>query len=432
MQQILILGGGFAGLWSAAGAARLLDQRGIAPDRIRVTLVNRDDWHSIRVRNYERDLADLRIPLAKVLEPIGVDRVVGTVTAIDVANRQVACEAAGARQVLAYDRLVLALGSTLLRPPIPGLLEHGFDIDTYTAAERLQAHIATLATRPPATGRYTAIVVGGGLTGIECATEIIATLSAASAKAGGEAARVILVDHAARVGSGMGDGACRVVETALAALGVEARGGVSVAGVTPQGLVLADGEVMPAATVVWCAGMRANALTETLPFRRDRLGRIAVDQFLAVEGQGSVFAAGDCADAAVDERAPLRHVVPARPSHGPVGRPQRGRQPARRADAAAVDRLVHDHPRSGRLGCRLYRGLGPPGGVDGGTGQADQDADQSPAHLSAALGRAGGHTRRRRSRHPDAAAEIRRRLSAPSADRPGANDRFTSSCARRR
>ena len=80
MQQILILGGGFAGLWSAAGAARLLDQRGIAPDRIRVTLVNRDDWHSIRVRNYERDLADLRIPLAKVLEPIGVDRVVGTVT----------------------------------------------------------------------------------------------------------------------------------------------------------------------------------------------------------------------------------------------------------------------------------------------------------------------------------------------------------------
>ena len=300
MQQILILGGGFAGLWSAAGAARLLDQRGIAPDRIRVTLVNRDDWHSIRVRNYERDLADLRIPLAKVLEPIGVDRVVGNVTAIDVAARQVVCEAAGARQVLAYDRLVLALGSTLLRPPIPGLLEHGFDIDTYTAAERLQAHIANLATRPPATGRYTAIVVGGGLTGIECATEIIATLRAASARAGGEAARVILVDHAVRVGSGMGDGACRVVETALAALGVEARGGVSVAGVTPQGLVLAGGEVMPAATVVWCAGMRANALTESLPFRRDRLGRIAVDEFLAVEGQGSVFAAGDCADAAVD------------------------------------------------------------------------------------------------------------------------------------
>ena len=86
MQQILILGGGFAGLWSAAGAARLLDQRGIAPDRIRITLVNGDDWHSIRVRNYERDLADVRVPLAQVLEPIGVDRVIGTVAGIDVAR----------------------------------------------------------------------------------------------------------------------------------------------------------------------------------------------------------------------------------------------------------------------------------------------------------------------------------------------------------
>ena len=66
--------------------------------QVRVTLVNRDDWHSIRVRNYERDLADLRVPLAKVLEPIGVDRVVGDVTAIDVANRQVVCEAADGRR----------------------------------------------------------------------------------------------------------------------------------------------------------------------------------------------------------------------------------------------------------------------------------------------------------------------------------------------
>lgn len=301
MQQILVLGGGFAGLWSAAGAARLLDQRGIAPDRIHVTLVNRDDWHCIRVRNYESDLGDVRVPLADVLEPIGVDRIIGDIAGIDLAARQVACDVAGARKMLTYDRLVLAIGSTLLRPPIPGLGEHGFDIDTYAAAERLQAHIAALAARPPAPGRYTAIVVGGGLTGIECATEIVAALRAASAKADGEAARVILVDHSARVGAGMGDGACTVVETAMAALGVEARGGVSVAGVTPQGLVLARGEAIPAATVVWCAGMRANALTETLPFKRDRLGRITVDQFLKVEGQADIFATGDCADAAVDD-----------------------------------------------------------------------------------------------------------------------------------
>ena len=141
MQQILILGGGFAGLWSAAGAARLLDQRGIAPVKIRVTLVNRDDWHCIRVRNYEPGLHDVRVPLADVLEPIGVDRIIGDITEIDLAARQVACDMGRERKTLTYDRLVLAIGSTLLRPPIPGLVEHGFDIDTYGAAERLQAHI---------------------------------------------------------------------------------------------------------------------------------------------------------------------------------------------------------------------------------------------------------------------------------------------------
>jgi NADH dehydrogenase len=47
MQRILVLGAGFAGLWSAVGAARRLDELGIGPDRIEVTVVNRTAWHSI-------------------------------------------------------------------------------------------------------------------------------------------------------------------------------------------------------------------------------------------------------------------------------------------------------------------------------------------------------------------------------------------------
>ncbi len=62
MQRILILGAGFAGLWAAAGAARALDAFGTGPDRVEVTLVNRDAWHGIRVRNYEADLDAIRVP----------------------------------------------------------------------------------------------------------------------------------------------------------------------------------------------------------------------------------------------------------------------------------------------------------------------------------------------------------------------------------
>jgi NADH dehydrogenase FAD-containing subunit len=66
VRQILVLGGGFAGLWSALGAARKLDELDQGPDAVEVTLVNRDAFHSIHVRNYEADLTSVRVPLDDV------------------------------------------------------------------------------------------------------------------------------------------------------------------------------------------------------------------------------------------------------------------------------------------------------------------------------------------------------------------------------
>ena len=140
-RRILVLGGGFAGLWSALAAARAREM--FAAD-IEIVLLNDTPWHSIRVRNYEADLSDTRVALDNVLAPVGVRRLEGTVTGIDVASRLVTYEMAGAQQQIGYDRLVFALGSRLARPPIPGLAEHGFDVDTYGAAMRLNEHIAGL------------------------------------------------------------------------------------------------------------------------------------------------------------------------------------------------------------------------------------------------------------------------------------------------
>jgi NADH dehydrogenase len=68
-KRILVLGGGFAGLWSAVGAARKLDEIGQGPDAVEVTLVNRDAFHGIRVRNYEPDLTPVRVPLMTCSAP---------------------------------------------------------------------------------------------------------------------------------------------------------------------------------------------------------------------------------------------------------------------------------------------------------------------------------------------------------------------------
>ena len=184
MARILVLGGGFAGLWSAVGAARALGEFQIGRDEVEVTLVNRDAWHAIRVRNYEPDLREIRVALDDVLEPIGVERVTGEVVDIDFANREVSCSIEGARRSLAYDRLIFALGSRLVRPDIPGLAQHTFDVDTYEGAVRLNTHIDALPGQPPSPGQYAALVVGAGLTGIEAATEMVEKLRSALARAG--------------------------------------------------------------------------------------------------------------------------------------------------------------------------------------------------------------------------------------------------------
>ena len=76
MQRIVIVGGGFAGLWSAVGAARRRGELGIPTADLEITLVNRDAFHAIRVRNYEADLSNVRVALDAVLDPVGVRHVV--------------------------------------------------------------------------------------------------------------------------------------------------------------------------------------------------------------------------------------------------------------------------------------------------------------------------------------------------------------------
>jgi NADH:ubiquinone reductase (H+-translocating) len=228
------------------------------------------------------------------------------VTAIDPASHTVATT----RGTHRYDRLVVALGSRVVKPDIPGLCEFGFDVDTYDAAMRLQRHLASLSG--PAAG--TAVVVGAGLTGIETACELPERLSVLMPDV---EPRVILVDHNVHVGSDMGDSARPVIEAALTANGVQSRLGVRVTAVDGGGATLSSGEKLAASTVVWCAGMRASPVTESLGVSRDRLGRVSVDDYLRVIGVQDVFAAGDVASAWMDDA----HVSVMSCQHGrPMGR----------------------------------------------------------------------------------------------------------------
>ncbi len=303
-KRIVVLGGGFAGLWSAVGAARELDRLGLGSNEVTITLVNRDAYHNIRVRNYEADLSHVRVQLDDVLRPVGIHRIAGDVVDIDLHKQEVHIKMTWPNDLrpLGYDRLVFALGSQLNRSSILGLVEHGFDVDTYEGAARLNTHLQTLPTQPELPGQYTVLVVGAGLTGIEAATEIPGKLRTALAEAQVQPSfQVILADHNPWVGSDMGDGARPAIEQALCDLDIKTRTGVSITAVNDSGVTLASGEVIPAATVVWCTGMRANPLTRLFPVERDCFGRIPVDEFMKVKGVSNVFAAGDVAWALMDD-----------------------------------------------------------------------------------------------------------------------------------
>jgi NADH dehydrogenase len=297
MARIVVLGAGFAGLWAAIGAARMRDEIGAAGRDIEIRIIDRNPYHNIRVRNYEADLSEVALPLPQLLDPIGVTHGIGEVEAVDPARRRISLVTSGGEEKLSYDRLVLALGSEVMRPNIPGLAKHAFDVDSYAAALRLEDHLVSLGRSAPSPGRSTIVVVGAGFTGIEVATEMPDRLVRAGITG---SRRIVLVDPNLVVGATIGAQACPVIETALSSLDVETRLGVRVASVEAAGVRLSSGEFIPAQTVIWCAGLRASRLAENFPGARDRLGRLLVDPFMRVADLPGVFAAGDVASSVVD------------------------------------------------------------------------------------------------------------------------------------
>lgn len=290
MSNILIVGGGFAGIWCAAGAVRTAQR---ACKGLRVTLVDAGDDLVIRPRLYEAEPERMRVPLDRILGPIGVRRVAATVTGIDTARRRVsAVRRDGSVTEMSYDRLVLAAGSRLVAPAVPGA-EHLFDVDTLPAAAALYAHLRRVAAGPDA-GPLTAVVVGAGFTGIEVATELASRLRDL---AGDRPTRIVLVEREPVVGPELGDGPRPEILRALAASGVQVHLGTSVTTIDETGVTLSDGTTIRTRTVVWTGGMRANPLTEQVPGQRDELGRLHVDDHLEVVGVPGVYAAGDTAAA---------------------------------------------------------------------------------------------------------------------------------------
>jgi NADH:ubiquinone reductase (H+-translocating) len=283
-KKILVIGGGFAGFWAALAARR------VAGSQTEVTMVSPEPVLQIRPRLYEARPETLGVDLLPLLRKVDVSFVRGEATQLDTAAKAVTL-AAGDR--LIYDRLVVATGSRMHRPPVPGA-ETAFSVDTQAEAiafDRRLGEIARDVAEP------TIAVVGAGFTGIELALELRDRLLAHGADCAAERLRIVLIDRAEAVGRVLGPGPRLEIEAAMAAARVELRLGATVQALASDRVSFADDSVLATDAVVLATGMAASPFAAQVPGTRDKLGRVVVDTALRVPAAPEVFVAGDAAGA---------------------------------------------------------------------------------------------------------------------------------------
>lgn len=297
-KRIIIAGSGFAGLWTALAAQRAIHLAS-QEQNIEVMMVSPSPNVGIRPRLYEAVLENMNPDISELLTVVGVKFLAGWVNKIDVDQQTIEVATTdGNKQNLSYDRFVLATGSTTFMPPIPGLKEYGFSVNTLEDAEKLDHHLKNLATKPANAARNTVVVAGGGLTGLETVTEMPERLRSVL---GETDIRVVLVDSSTEIGAAMGDQAATVIREALNELGVEGKAGLRVNALDATGVTLSNGEKIETETVIWTAGMRANPLTSQIAGEKDNLGRLIGDAYLHAPEAKNIFVTGDTVKVPTDD-----------------------------------------------------------------------------------------------------------------------------------
>ncbi|KAM0264231.1 hypothetical protein ACHAQJ_000718 [Trichoderma viride] len=314
-QKIVIVGSGFSGLYSALAARRLIEQnKDHLGNGIDVVMVAPEPRLVTKPRLYEANAAGMSAPLNELLNVTGVQFVRGIVDVIRTKDKQVeVVNLAGERSSLSYDRLVLAAGSRLVKPNVPGLREYAFNIDTIADAADLEAHLQRLASLPSTQERNTVVVCGGGFTGIELATELPRRLRAILGM--GEKVKVVVVEKADVIGPDLGENPRPFITQAFSDLEVETKLGNPVTSIDNKGVVTSSGERIDALTVVWTSGVEATPLTKQIPGDKDGQGRLIVDSDLRVPSTPDVFATGDAACAKTDDKGnhtlmSCQHAIP--------------------------------------------------------------------------------------------------------------------------
>ena len=296
--RVIVIGGGFAGLWTVRGLRRA------AAD---VLLVDRCNHHAFQPLLYQVATAGLAAPsIAAPLRHMlrgqrNLTVLLGDVQSIDVATRRVTVEAVD----YGYDYLVVAAGTTYAYFGREDWADNAPGLKTLADALAIRARIlgaferAEAAAEPAARDAWLGfVIVGGGPTGVELAGTLAEiarhTLKREFRRIDPTTSRILLVEAGPRVLPAFPESLSAYARRQLERLGVAVRTGQAVTGLDEQGVWL-GAERIAARTVLWAAGVAASPLGHMLGAGVDRVGRVPVTPDLSIAAHPEVLVAGDLA-----------------------------------------------------------------------------------------------------------------------------------------
>jgi NADH dehydrogenase len=304
-KRVLILGGGFGGIYAALRLEKLLARR----DDLEVTLITRDNYFLFtpmlpEVAAGELEQNTIVNPLRRLLTR--VKSFVGTIEAINLEARQVIVSHASDahRHELPYDQVIMALGAGTNFFKLPGVETSCLTLKTLSDAvavrNQLITHLEEANSECAAGERQpllTFVVAGGGFAGVETLggiNDFVREAIRFYPNLHSDYLRFLLVTPDEVILPELNRKLGIYAQRKLTKRGVEIISGAKVRAIDDGVVELTNGEKIAAATIIWSAGTAPNPLIAALPLPK-RNGRIVVDEYLGVDGWPGVWAVGDCA-----------------------------------------------------------------------------------------------------------------------------------------
>jgi NADH:ubiquinone reductase (H+-translocating) len=303
--KVVILGGGFAGLYAALELEKSLAKH----EDVDVTLVNRENFFLFTPMLHEVAAGDLDPtnivnPVRRLLRRVSFYE--GRVLRIDLHNKKVTVAHGFEEHTheLSYDQIILALGSTTQFFSLPGVEEHALTMKTLSDAVKLKNHLIgvleerdTKCAREERPGPLSVMVAGAGFAGVETLASINDFLRHSMQfypNLSEHDLRITLIHPGEVILPELNPQLASYAQRKLEERGVEVLAHSRVASYDGDVVQLTNGTKIPAGTLIWTAGTMPHPLMGTLPCEKER-GRLKVSPELAVSGWPGVWALGDCA-----------------------------------------------------------------------------------------------------------------------------------------